>query len=487
MNIFNRYIKSAVILVCLGMLVSCKKYLDVTPKTEAPQNVLFNSQQGFKDALSGVYIQMRGASTYGAALSFGTIDRLIMNWDVAANTTEQRIGLYQFQDEGVLSAFRTIYNQLYYSIANLNALLAKIDEQKKVFTTTGLYEIVKGEALALRAYLHLDILRLYGPVPEAIDPAVKLSYVTKLSSATHPVMDFNAYKSLLFADLTEAENLLKNIDPVLQYTIAELSNPAPTAVFNPEDTYMAFRHLRLNYFAVKALQARCHLWFNESEQAYAAAKEVVDAKNQNGTTKFRLGTAADMTATNYVLTPEHVFGLYDFDMANSFLNNFNSGLYKKGANNATVNAQLYGSTGTDIREANLWQQVTLANQSNAYILRKYRINTTGSTAITSVATDYRQVPLLRLSEMYLILCETAPAADAQTYWAAFRQSRNIPVTTLPADQLLKRLEIIKEYRKEFYGEGQAFYAYKRINASKANVLFTPAAATINYVVPVPVD
>lgn len=487
MSIFNKYISSAALVACLAVMVSCKKYLDVTPKTESPQNVLFNSQQGFKDALSGVYIQMRAPSAYGAALSFGTVDRLIMNWDVVTNTTEQRIGLYQFQDEGVQTAFRTIYNQLYYSIANLNALLSKIDQQKKVFTTTGLYEMIKGEALALRAYLHLDILRLYGPVPEAVDPAIQLSYVTKLSAETHPVMDFNAYKTLLFADLTEAENLLKNIDPVLQYTITELSNPAPTAVFNPEDTYMAYRHLRLNYFAVKALQARTHLWFKEKEQAYAAAKVVVDAQNQNASTKFRLGTAADMTATNYVLTPEHVFGLYDFDMANSFLNNFNSGLYKKGANNATINPQLYGSTGTDIREANLWQQVTLANQSNAYILRKYRINTTGSTAITTVATDYRQIPLLRLSEMYLILCETAPAADAQTYWATFRQSRNIPVTTLPTDEVLKRLEIIKEYRKEFYGEGQAFYAYKRINAPKANVLFTPAAATINYVVPVPVD
>jgi hypothetical protein len=487
MSFFNKYMRATVLLVCIGMLVSCKKYLDVRPKTEAPQNILFNSQQGFKDALTGVYIQMRGGSTYGSALSFGTIDRLISNWDVTANTTDQRIGLYLFQDEGVQGAFRTIYNQLYYSIANLNALLAKIDQQKNVFTTTGLYEIVKGEALALRAYLHLDILRLYGPIPEAIDPAIKLSYVTKLSSETHPVQDFNTYKNLLFADLTEAERLLKDVDPVLKYTITELSNPAPTAVFNPEDTYMAYRHLRLNYFAIKALQARTHLWFNEKEQAYAAAKEVVDAKNQNGSTKFRLGTAADMTASNYVLTPEHVFGLYDFDMANSFLNNFNSGNYKKGANNATINGQLYGSTGTDIREANLWQQITLANQSNAYILRKYRINTTGSTAITSVATDYRQIPLLRLSEMYLILCETAPAADVQTYWASFRQARNIPVTTLPVDPALKRIEVIKEYRKEFYGEGQAFYAYKRINAPKTNVLFTPAAATINYVVPVPVN
>jgi hypothetical protein len=42
-----------------------------------------------------------------------------------------------------------------------------------------------------------------------------------------------------------------------------------------------------------------------------------------------------------------------------------------------------------------------------------------------------------------------------------------------------------EYRKEFFGEGQAFFTYKRLNAIKASVLWTPTAATINYVVPLP--
>jgi hypothetical protein len=44
--------------------------------------------------------------------------------------------------------------------------------------------------------------------------------------------------------------------------------------------------------------------------------------------------------------------------------------------------------------------------------------------------------------------------------------------------------IIDEYRREFFGEGQMFYAYKRVNAP--NMLWRVEAVTEdNYVVPLP--
>lgn len=35
---------------------------------------------------------------------------------------------------------------------------------REVITTPGYYEIMKGEALGLRAFLHFDLLRMFGPV-----------------------------------------------------------------------------------------------------------------------------------------------------------------------------------------------------------------------------------------------------------------------------------------------------------------------------------
>ena len=42
----------------------------------------------------------------------------------------------------------------------------------------------------------------------------------------------------------------------------------------------------MNYYAVKALQARAFLWYGEKENAYAAAMEVIEAKNSDGSKKI---------------------------------------------------------------------------------------------------------------------------------------------------------------------------------------------------------
>jgi hypothetical protein len=93
--------------------------------------------------------------------------------------------------------------------------------------------------------------------------------------------------------------------------------------------------------------------------------------------------------------------------------------------------------------------------------------------------------MLRISEMYLVAAETAPAGEGQQYWDEFRTARNVAPATLPADPVQLQLELVKEYRREFFAEGQAFFAYKRINAPKASFLWAPSAATLDYLVPLP--
>lgn len=463
-------------------LISCKKFLTVTPKTEMPQDLLFKSEGGFKDALSGVYIQMKSNSAYGQSLTQTTIEQLISSWDVVSNSTEQRLGLYNFADEGVQSKLEEVFGRLYSIIASTNAILENIDARKDVFQNEELYKTIKAECLAIRAYCHLDIIRLYGPIPA--EPAIgnTFPYVTRVSKTPNAPISFDAYKQLLLKDLSEAEGLVKDIDPITKYTLAQLKTPGVSSGFNPEDTYMAYRFLRMNYYAIKGLQARAYLWYNEPAKAYECAKLVIDAKNENGSTKYRLGTAADLsTAKDYVFTNEHLFGLYDFDMYDKYTTTYGAGTLKKGSSASTINGQLFGNTGTDIREAGLWEVITLGNQSKCYVIKKYQM----VEKPTTIASDFKQIPMIRLSEMYMIAAEAAPLAEGQAYWATFRTSRNIPTSVLPADPAARQFEILKEFRKEFYAEGQSFYAYKRVNAPKANVLFTPSAATVNYLLPLP--
>lgn len=462
---------------------SCSKWLEVKPKTEMLSNVLFSSQGGFEDALTGVYIQMKSGSAYGQNMTMTTMEQLITSWDVTSNTTEQRLGLFNYTDAGVEGKLSEIYSQEYKIISSINSILGNIDAKKDVFSTPGLYEMIKAECLALRAYCHLDLLRLFGPVPSDIKESTVLPYVKNLSKEPNQHLTFNQYKTELLKDLSDAAALVKGVDPIMNYSLVELGRPGVITAntFNPENTYMAYRFIRMNYYAVRALQARAFLWFNEKPSAYEAAMEVINAKNADASVKFRLGASADFTAGDFALTCEQIFGLYDFSLFSKYTSLYASGALKKGSSEATVKNQLYGNTGTDIREANLWELVTLPNQAKCYILKKYKVIEKPA----SLAADFKRIPMLRISEMYLIAIETADPAEAQTLWTTFRTARNVTASPLPADPVQLQLELVKEYRKEFFAEGQAFFAYKRINAAKASVLWAPSAATINYLPPLP--
>ena len=97
-----------------------------------------------------------------------------------------------------------------------------------------------------------------------------------------------------------------------------------------------------------------------------------------------------------------------------------------------------------------------------------------------------QYPLIRLSELYFIVIETAPAEQAQLLWDRFLSSRMLPTEKLPVDQEGKLLKILQEFRKEFYGEGQAFYAFKRLAVEDILWAQDPGNEE-SYVVPLPLS
>ena len=68
------------IAVIMMFVSGCKKFLDVPPKDQVPQSTLFKDEQGFKDALIGVYLGMdKNRGTYGlytTDLSMGMMSTL---------------------------------------------------------------------------------------------------------------------------------------------------------------------------------------------------------------------------------------------------------------------------------------------------------------------------------------------------------------------------------------------------------------------------
>jgi hypothetical protein len=459
------------------LFTSCNDYLNVNPKTQIELESFFQDEDGFKDAIAGVYVQMKEETVYGGRLTQTTIEHLASSWDPTSLSAEGRLGYFDYKNEQVATMLDEIFLKQYAMIASVNAVLGQIDNRKNVFKTTGLYELVKGEALALRAYLHFDLMRLFGPAPHNPTDGSELAYVTTFTTSVHQKMSYEQYKKLLVSDIDEASALLHQVDPVQEFSIEELRlGTAPV-----KDSYFAHRYLRMNYYATKGLKARIHLWYGDRETAYTAAKEVLEAKNKDGSVKFKLGGGADFAKENFTLVGEHLFGLYDHDLEKRYDANYASLVLKKEEEWNKLKEVLYGNTGKDIRETSLWQNVVLAEGRKGNIIKKY---STKPSAQTSGGRDYKQIPLIRISEMYLIAAEVAPFGEGSTYFSTFRKARNLDLSA-PTNPEALELEIVKEYRKEFYAEGQVFYTYKRRNVQRPNFLFLPSTATINYVLPLP--
>ncbi|MCK7554828.1 RagB/SusD family nutrient uptake outer membrane protein [Chitinophaga sedimenti] len=97
--------------------------------------------------------------------------------------------------------------------------------------------------------------------------------------------------------------------------------------------------------------------------------------------------------------------------------------------------------------------------------------------------------MLRNTELYYIAAECQPdAAKALAYLNQVRAHRGLPA--LAATVNIQN-EIRKEYMKEFYGEGQLFYYYKRrAETTIPSAISTGATIAMNkakYVVPLPLS
>ena len=166
-----RAITLCVTILAFAMLMTgCKKFLELTPKEKFPQATLFADEQGFKDALIGVYIAMDKPTNgglnglYTNNLSMGLLSTLAFDYDNAnisnagVNGNFFASAVYYLYNEtvSVKPEIDGIWGGMYNNIANINNLLSQIDGKKDVFTGTNLNR-VKGEAIALRALFHFDL------------------------------------------------------------------------------------------------------------------------------------------------------------------------------------------------------------------------------------------------------------------------------------------------------------------------------------------
>ena len=483
--------KLAYIFACVVALTTaaCSDWIDVAPKTEVETEDLFTSESGFKNALIGIYGRMTSQGTYGRNMTFGYIERLVQRYDVGgtAYNQSQAALLYDYEnDNESRNAQSTIWREMYRTIANINNLLEYLETNGDYITTDGYYNLIKGEALGLRAMYHFDLLRLFGPL-WSNRSAESIPYVTSSDREIRPLLSADSVMACVMADLEEAANLLRNVDPVT--TEGPRNESGGT-----EGNDMYYLLYRMYYFAVQALRARAALWMQDYTSARDYAVETIQAATNNSMFQLITPTYFASYTLDRIFEPEVLFALYTNqrgDLFDTYFSESNDArnLLALAENRQTV---MYENT-TDYRSQRYW---TSAENTEASIFVRYEDQTASANLEDQWERIRYMIPLIRLSELYLIAAECVGlqgemnVADAvELYLNPLRQARNeMPLeTTISTTQLREYIQ--NEYIREFVGEGQTFFFYKR-NELSTIPSGEAANATIGmdasrYVVPLP--
>ena len=136
-------------------------------------------------------------------------------------------------------------------IANCNNLAQQVAEEDTMlfYKRTQEKNMILGEAIALRAYMHFDLLRIYAP-SLAMNPGDRLfiPYVDKYPSYLSDRQTVGYCLERIIADLVEAQKILKDVDKSSEFTSGNRFTKSPSG----EERFVWYRGFHLNYHAVTA-------------------------------------------------------------------------------------------------------------------------------------------------------------------------------------------------------------------------------------------
>jgi len=467
----RKYITYIILLGMSFSLFSCNKWLDISPKTEVKESENYTNEQGYKDALTGIYLLLTNSSLYGRDLSYGMVDVLGRQYtNITSSSSYYYLSNYDYSNQLSINIIDALWSSAYNAIANLNVLISHIDSADPTLFTATNRDIIRGEAYGLRAFIHFDLLRLFGP--SVINGADELAipYVKTYGKELTQFSTVNQAIGLILEDLEVAEEALRS-DPAYEQR-SEMTD---------DENWVRNRELKFNYYAVKLLQARVNLYKGDYPAALTAAEEVIAQSAFTWTPSSEITTTTADTR-NRIFSQEMVFGLNVPSLRDDYSTWFSTsnGLIKSDYYwGQTFESSLSGYA-ADYR----YEYLTYYDPA-AYVRYSLKLQQPESTTLVYA----RKLPLMRFTEAYYIAAEcklkTSGVSEAIPYLNTVRTKRNIMVELSESLTVAQTQdEIYKEYLKEFVCEGQLFYYYKRTNASTIK-FYSGTFSTGKYVLPLP--
>ncbi|PRD46436.1 RagB/SusD family nutrient uptake outer membrane protein [Sphingobacterium haloxyli] len=464
----------------LVFATGCKKdYLETSPTDKVSEEEIFSSIENANTALNGIYRFMFERTT---VIDWNVQNKpgmggILLAMDFMGEDLHISSGnWYTVTGEGNWQGHRNdnhrlteyYYRTLYKIIGDANSILDNIDD---IIATDEQKNTVKAQALVLRAYAYSYLVQFYGERYDATKGINNQLGVPLVLTAADQVMPRVTVEEVY-------SSIVKDLDEAIAFDISARTNKS-----------MANRDVALG------IRARVALTMQDYESAIRYANQLIDQNEytlMNQEDYMRgFNDANVLSEFIWASMPTQdqgdAFGSYFAQIA------YNANTSFMRANPKRINSALYDKISeTDIRKQ-IWEPEpdevnfplplpSFARQP--YMSRKFAIKAPGG--------SLGDVPLLRLSEMYLILAEAYASSNqdglAQDALFEFVKVRDLEATksTNTGNVLLE--EIWTHRRTELWGEGFRFLDLKRLNHPLDRAK-TPnfVSSTVGGLMAVPID
>jgi starch-binding outer membrane protein, SusD/RagB family len=422
------------ILISFLLVASCSKVIEIEPVYVKDGSTIFKTLDDYEFALTGSYALFRTVGYYGSGgqttSTWGNLpdmmsDNLVRTGEDLANWLTQVNFSYTTDEDDLRVAWLAAYSV----IAQSNLTLRSIEQ----FSGANAKRVnrIKGQALAIRAMVHFDLLRFWGESYERNSTAKGIPYKEVVDIEDMPVrLSVKDSYDKIFRDMEAAENLLGDVDRAI--------NPANKKAF-------------IDRVAVRALLARMHLYSKNYVKAEEYATLVISA-----------APLASMSAFPNIWKDASVA-----EVLWSVSFNAGEGSPSSGVHNAPSNRNRYRPSAAleatydqanDVRFSSYFGSRILSG-NNRRILTKFF----GRGTSVDNLVDWK---VIRTGEMYLIRAEAralqggkeALGLDDLNSLRAARIANYVP-EVLAGQALLDAIAL--ERRKELVGEGHRFFDLKR--------------------------
>jgi starch-binding outer membrane protein, SusD/RagB family len=428
-------------LLSLLFLGSCNKLNQVSPN-DVLQTALFKDTNSVKETLVGLYSTLEPETYYGAY--YPMFADLNCDNGIAGgynNTSLNEFGYYSVTTTNIY--IQNMWVGLYHSIATANQILTGITALPDTDAgTQQLIASVKGQALAIRAMVHFDLLRAFGYHWDTTS-VYGIPVVTTVQKASDVVA-----RNTVADTYTAIINDLQAAATLLSGTADRNANYVNPAVVN-------------------ALLARVYLYKQDYVHAASYAGLVI------GDGAYTLMDQNSFPSIyKQKLSPESIFELAYNQQNQSFFNITTYARPEAASTEvlfiASQNLQsFFASRPGDLR-INLLDYASPNFQPNGRTL-KYR----------GEITRDNPAYILRIAEMYLIRAEAAGRLNGLTDLNMVRTHRGLAAlapSDVPDDVTYAQL-LSDENRAEFNFEGHRYFDLARTGQINA-VLGVPATGSV---------